>query len=200
MSFRRLRVGELLAVAGAGCVIASLFVSWYESPVGALDAWDTFGPAVALLLAATIVALVLLLSALTERTPALPVAAAVWGVLFGLVAVIAALVRVLERPDHGEWRHEEKEARHHIDKAIDEIKKAAIDDGKDLSDHPPVDVHMDWPGRLHRAMELLDKAHEDISREEDNRFAQGLQQRAFAHIDEAKHEVREAIRIVESRY
>jgi predicted MFS family arabinose efflux permease len=100
MSFRRLRVGELLAVAGAGCVIASLFVSWYESPVGALDAWDTFGPAVALLLAAALVALVLLLSALTERTPALPVAAAVWCVLFGLVAVIAALVRVLERPDH----------------------------------------------------------------------------------------------------
>jgi hypothetical protein len=107
---------------------------------------------------------------------------------------------LLERPDHGELHHEEKEARHHIDKAIDEIKKAAIDDGKDLNDHPPVDVHMDWPGRLHRAMELLDKAHEDISREEDNRFAQGLQQRAFAHIDEAKHEVREAIRIVESRY
>jgi hypothetical protein len=58
-------------------------------------------------------------------------------------------------------RHEEKEAGHHIDKAIDEIKKAAIDDGKDLNDHPPVDVHMDWPGRLHRTMELLDKAHED---------------------------------------
>jgi hypothetical protein len=106
---------------------------------------------------------------------------------------------LLERPDHGELRHEEKEASHHIDKAIDEIKKAAIDDGKDLNDHPPVDSHMDWPGRLHRAMELLDKAHQDISREEDNHFAQGLQERAFGHIDAAKHEVREAIRIVESR-
>lgn len=106
---------------------------------------------------------------------------------------------LLDRPDHGELHQEEKEARHHIDKAIDEIKKAAIDDGKDLNDHPPVDAHMDWPGRLHRAMELLDKARADISREEDNHFAQGLQERAFGHIDEAKHEVREAIRIVEAR-
>jgi hypothetical protein len=32
----------------------------------------------------------------------------------------------LERPDHGELRHEEKEAIHQINDAIDEIKKAAI--------------------------------------------------------------------------
>jgi hypothetical protein len=43
---------------------------------------------------------VLLLATVTERTPALPVAAAVWGVLFGALAVVAAIVRVLERPDH----------------------------------------------------------------------------------------------------
>jgi hypothetical protein len=106
----------------------------------------------------------------------------------------------LDRPDHGELRHEEKEAIHQINAAIDEIKKAAIEDGKDIDEHPPVDARMDWDGRLHRAMELLNKAHEDISHEEDNRFAQGLQQRAFEHIDKAKHEVGEAIRIVAARY
>lgn len=106
----------------------------------------------------------------------------------------------LERPDHGELRHEEKEAIHQINDAIDEIKKAAIEDGKDLDEHPMVDARMDWPGRLHRAMELLDKAHQDIAHEEDNQFAQGLQQRAFEHIDKAKHEVGEAIRIVAARY
>jgi len=105
----------------------------------------------------------------------------------------------LQRPDGGELRHEEKEAIHEIDKAIDEIKKAAIEDGKDLDDHPPVDLHMSWDGRLHRAKELLEKAHQDISHEEDNQFAQGLQQRAFEHIDKAMHEVNEAIRIVASR-
>ena len=106
----------------------------------------------------------------------------------------------LERPDRGELRHEEKEAIHQINDAIDEIKKAAIEDGKDLDEHPMVDARMDWPGRLHRAMELLDKAHQDIAHEEDDRFAQGLQQRAFEHIDKAKHEVGEAIRIVAARY
>lgn len=105
----------------------------------------------------------------------------------------------LERHDGGELRHEEKEAIHAIDDAINEIKKAAIDDGKDLNDHPPVDAHIDYAGRLHRAKELLEKARRDISEEEDNSFAQGLQQRAFGHIDRALHEVNECIRIVEAR-
>jgi drug/metabolite transporter (DMT)-like permease len=96
----RLRVGELLALVGAGCVIASLFEPWYEGALGQLDAWDTFGAAVVLLIAAACAALALALSTLMERSPALPVSLAVWGVLLGLIAVIAAIVRVLERPDH----------------------------------------------------------------------------------------------------
>ena len=102
----------------------------------------------------------------------------------------------LERHDGGELRHEEKEAIHAIDDAINEIKKASIDDGKDLNDHPPVDAGLDHTGRLHRAKQLLEKAHQDITREEDNNFAQGLQQRAMGHIDRAMHEVDECIRIV----
>jgi len=104
----------------------------------------------------------------------------------------------LERPDGGELRKEEKDAIHSIDDAINEIKKASIDDGKDLNDHPPVDARLDHAGRLHRALELLNKAHNDISREEDNQFAQGLQQRAMGHIDKAHHHVEEAINWVAS--
>jgi hypothetical protein len=100
MSVRRLRIGELLALAGAVCVIVSLFERNYENAAGNLDAWDTFGPAVVLLILAALAAIVLVLSALTELSVALPVAAAVWSVALGLAAVIAALVRVLERPDH----------------------------------------------------------------------------------------------------
>ena len=102
----------------------------------------------------------------------------------------------LQRPDGGELRDQEKKAIHDIDDAINEIKKASIDDGKDLNDHPPVDSHLPWPGRLHRALELVDKARQDISHEEDNGFAQGLQQRAFDHIDKAHHHIEEAIRLV----
>jgi tetratricopeptide (TPR) repeat protein len=105
----------------------------------------------------------------------------------------------LERPDHGELREQEKKAIHEIDEAINEIKKAAINDGKDLNDHPPVDARMDWTGRLHRAIELINKAHSDIAREEDNRFAQGLQQRALEHIDKAHHHVEEAIDVIRDR-
>jgi hypothetical protein len=100
MSLKRLRAGELLALAGVACVIVSLFEPWYQTAAARLDAWDTFGPAVALLLAAVGSALVLLVSTVTERSVALPVAAAVWTVLFGLLAVVSAVVRVLERPDH----------------------------------------------------------------------------------------------------
>lgn len=100
MNLRRLRPGELLATAGAVCLIVALTLPWYENATGKLSAWSTFGPAVVLLMLAAIAALALLLATIAERTPALPVAAAVWSVLFGLVAVIAAIVRVLERPDH----------------------------------------------------------------------------------------------------
>jgi len=103
----------------------------------------------------------------------------------------------LERPDGGELREQERATIREIDAAIAEIKRASIEDGKDLNDHPPVDAKMDWRGRLHRAIELIDKAHRDVSEEEDNQFVQGLQQRALMHIDKAHHHVEEAIHLVE---
>ena len=93
-------MGELLALAGAVCVIVSLFLASYQRATGRLDAWDTFGPAVALLLAAAVAACVLVVSNLMERTTAVPVAAAVWTFLFGLLAIVAAVIRLIERPDH----------------------------------------------------------------------------------------------------
>jgi hypothetical protein len=104
---------------------------------------------------------------------------------------------LLERPDGGELRQQEKDAVHEIDKAIDEIKHASIDDGKDLNDHPPVDAHLPWGGRLHKSIEMLDKAHRDVMKEEDDPAAQGLQMRAIEHIDKAHHHVEEAIAIVQ---
>ena len=80
-----------------------------------------------------------------------------------------------------------------IDKAINEIKRASIDDGKNLNDHPPVDASLDEAGRFHKALELLDRAHQDIAKEEDNIFAQGLQHRALEHIDKAHHTVKEIL-------
>jgi len=103
---------------------------------------------------------------------------------------------LLNRPDGGELREQEKEARHRIDKAIDEIKKASINDGKDLNDHPPIDRTLPWAGRLRKALELIDDARNDVAQEEDDPASQGLQQRALEHIDQARHHVREAIEMV----
>jgi drug/metabolite transporter (DMT)-like permease len=100
VSLRQFRAGEALVSLGAVAMVVSLFERWYEAPIGNLDAWDTFGPAVVLLLAALCAALAMVVSALTERSTALPVSTAVWTVLLGLVGTIAAVVRVLERPDH----------------------------------------------------------------------------------------------------
>ncbi len=100
MSFRALRLGELVALVGVVCIAISLVEPWYDGPIGKLDAWDTFGPAMALILACLCAALAMLISALGERSTALPVSSAVWCVLLGLVGLIAAVVRVLERPAH----------------------------------------------------------------------------------------------------
>ena len=84
-----------------------------------------------------------------------------------------------------------------IDKTIDEIEKAAIDDGKDIHDHPRVDVPNDHPGRLHKSLELLRKVHGDVAREEDDPMTRGLRDRAIHHLDEAIRANEQAIKDVD---
>jgi hypothetical protein len=100
MSLRRLRSGELIALAGAICLIVAFTLPWYENAGGKLSAWATFGPAVVFLILAAAGAVVLALATVTERTVAIPIAAAVWSTLFGILGTIAAIVRLLERPEH----------------------------------------------------------------------------------------------------
>ncbi len=85
-----------------------------------------------------------------------------------------------------------------IDAAIREIRRAAIDDGKDIHDHPGVDVARDVPGRLHQALDLLRKVHNDVAREEDDPVVRGLRNRAVGHIDRALHATEGAIHVVEA--
>ena len=54
VGIRRIRAGDALALAGAACVIVSLLEPWYEGPRGTLDAWDTFGAGVVLLILAAL--------------------------------------------------------------------------------------------------------------------------------------------------
>lgn len=80
-----------------------------------------------------------------------------------------------------------------IDAAIGEMKKAAIYDGKDIHDHPKVDGPPDRPGRLHKALELLREARDDVSREEDDPVTRGLRDRSIGHVDNAIHATEHSI-------
>ena len=71
-----------------------------------------------------------------------------------------------------------------IDAAINEIKRASIDDGKDIYDHPIIDVNQRG-SLLLRSIETLNKAHADIDQEVDNPEVRDLRHRALEHIDRA---------------
>jgi hypothetical protein len=85
-----------------------------------------------------------------------------------------------------------------IDAAIREIKRAAIDDGKNVEDHPRSDVPPGGPGKLHKAVELLRKVHSDVAREEDDPVTRDLRNRAVGHIDAALHAAESALHAAET--
>jgi len=113
--------------------------------------------------------------------------------LHALSDLRAARWMIEHRPGNWVQTQDEIEAVHRIDAAINEIKKASIEDGKNIEDHPPVDELPDQSGRLHKALDFLRKARQDIGHDEDNVFAQGLQARAYGHIDGAIGAVKRAI-------
>jgi len=100
----------------------------------------------------------------------------------------------LERPANVVVKWDERRAIVEIDEAIRRIREAAIDDGKDVADHPPVD-RPTWGGRLDRALELLGKARADISEEEDSpsNAVHRFRVLAFEHIGNAERLVRDGI-------
>jgi hypothetical protein len=99
----------------------------------------------------------------------------------------------LERPASTKVAWDEKRAIREIDAAINEIKKASVDDGKDIGDHPPVDAGLVYGNRLQRSIELIEKARGDVNEEEDNAWAKGLRNRSIAHIDNAARFIHEGI-------
>jgi len=100
----------------------------------------------------------------------------------------------LERPASTVVKWDEKRAIREIDAAIHEIKQAAIDDGKDITVHEPVD-RPTWGGRLSRAQELLARARADIAEEEDSPSStvHALRGRALGHIQTAERFVQDGV-------
>jgi hypothetical protein len=91
-------------------------------------------------------------------------------------------------------RRDDNAAIREIDAAINEIKLAAIDDGKGLADPFPMDKHLSPQGRFAKANELLWSAHNDLARAEDVPSSRGLRNRAIMHVDHAHQIVDQAQR------
>ncbi len=91
-------------------------------------------------------------------------------------------------------RAEDNKAIREIDAAINEIKMASIDDGKNINDHFPMDAHLTPQNRFAKANELLFAAHQDLFKAEDVPQSRGLRDRALMHIDKAHQTVDQAVR------
>ncbi|MGI4800526.1 MAG: hypothetical protein ACRYG8_42165 [Janthinobacterium lividum] len=117
--------------------------------------------------------------------------------LHGLSDLRAARWMLEHRPGDAQISGHEDVAVQQIDATIQDLKAASIDDGKDLHDHPAVDLPPSHPGRLHRALELLRKVHKDVNREEDDPSVKELKHRSLEHIDAAARQTEAAITDVE---
>ena len=101
---------------------------------------------------------------------------------------------LLWREDWRDVMRDQRAAIEEIDHAIAEAKRAAIDDGKNIDDHPPLDVHLGWEGRFRKAAELLDSALRDLSFGEDRRGAAEWRAAARANVERARALVGKAMR------
>ncbi|HTW61704.1 MAG TPA: hypothetical protein VMD55_07825 [Terracidiphilus sp.] len=100
---------------------------------------------------------------------------------------------------HDNWawqpvQQQDNQAIAEIDAAIHEIKAAAMDDGKNINDHPPIDLHAVWHDRFQKAEILLKTAHDDLLRAEDLPQTHEYRNRALRHIDAAETIVDQAWR------
>jgi hypothetical protein len=93
------------------------------------------------------------------------------------------------RPGWGPQRHEAVEE---INKAIDEIKHAAWDDGKNTQFAPPAPGVTDPWAPMHEAIRHLDSAMDRTKQGVDRPENTGLRDRAVKHIYEA-HQIVEGI-------
>jgi hypothetical protein len=98
MDLRRLRAGEwLLALSGAALFV-SLFLDWYSAGSTGVSGWQAFSIIDGILAVVAVIALIAVILAAAQPTPALSISLESLTVLFGLLAAVLALIRVLDQP------------------------------------------------------------------------------------------------------
>jgi hypothetical protein len=87
------------------------------------------------------------------------------------------------------WAGHRQHAIEQIDKAIGEIKIAAIDDGKNPWHTPPPQSGGSEGWAVHSAVKLLREARGDVDHGMDRPENRGLRERSVEHIDKALREL-----------
>jgi hypothetical protein len=118
--------------------------------------------------------------------------------LHAMSDVSAAYLLIKHQRSDPPARPEEDRAMVAIERAFSTLKNASTVVRKDIDDEPPADHHSyDRPGRLHRALDLLRDAHDQVDVEEHDPDARPLRDRALKQIDTAIHATEEAIRVMD---
>jgi hypothetical protein len=112
--------------------------------------------------------------------------------LHSLADLRAARMSLERRPGDAAVAEHEAVAIQEVDRAIQEIRVAVVEDGKEADRRGHEDAALDRSGRLRRALELIREARADIAMPEDNREARAMQTRALRHIEIALRETERA--------
>jgi hypothetical protein len=108
---RRVRLGEWLAAAGGVALLVSLNLEWYWPTSGFPDlfagtgftGFEAFSILDVYLVLIAGLGLVLAVLQATQRSPALPVGAAVFATVLGAVAVLLVAYRIVNQPGDNEF-------------------------------------------------------------------------------------------------
>jgi hypothetical protein len=100
VDLRRLRAGEWLAFVGGILLIVSLFLPWYEGPEP-LTGFEALSVVDILLALLALLALALPVLQATQDVPNKPVGTAVLTVVFGALATLLVVFRLIDAPADG---------------------------------------------------------------------------------------------------
>jgi hypothetical protein len=98
-----------------------------------------------------------------------------------------------------QYAHDLDHAVRAIDNAIEAIKRAVADDGRNANFMPPPQGPADPGAPLHTALNLLAEARSDTAKGRDYAQTVGLQTRALTEIDDAHHTVLHVIHQIEGK-
>jgi len=111
MTINKVRGGDVLAGVGGLALLAVMFFPWYRFLEGVYvgtrsvaagdtsqSAWQAFSVTEVLLVLVAVLGITQLVTTLFDRTPAYPVAATVFTSVFGVVASVVVLIRLINPP------------------------------------------------------------------------------------------------------